>query len=119
MYFGNSEKIKTKFFFHLPNTAKIEICFAHRTLHIYEHFYPMQNDEVMMIQITLWDNIFSISDTFAKWFMLRKSNRIVEEDIAFLESNLEWRKKNYNKDVLTKADEISIAFAKLWEKNIL
>jgi len=118
-YFGFEEEIKTNFAFWFPHTSKLEVNFPSkkRTLYIYEHFYPIQGDEICMLQITLWDNIFAGFDAFAKWFMLRKSNKIVEEDIAFLESNKYYQDTLNAHDLLIKSDKVSIEFAKLWRMN--
>lgn len=118
-YFGFDKEIKTNFGFWFPHTSKLEIHFPskNRTLYIYEHFYQIEGDRICMLQITLWDNIFSGFDTFAKWFMLRKSNKIVEEDIAFLESNKYYHDNFPVRDLLIKSDKVSIEFAKLWRMN--
>jgi len=118
-YFGFDKEIKTNFGFWFPHTSKLEIHFPlkNRTLFIYEHFYPIEGDKICMLQITLWDNIFKGFDWFAKWFMLRKSNKIVEEDIAFLESNKHYHDTLNVRDLLIKSDKVSIEFAKLWRMN--
>jgi hypothetical protein len=73
----------------------------------------------MMLQITCWDRIFRRFPLWlAKKLMLRKSNRIVEEDIAFLESNKYYHDNHHVRDLLIKADKVSIEFAKLWRANI-
>ena len=71
----------------------------------------------MMIQITTWRNIFRFNPWFAKWFMLNKSNTIVEEDISFLESNKHWHTKAQLNDLLIKPDELTFAFNKIWKRN--
>ncbi len=118
-YFGFDKEIKTDFGFWFPHTSKLQINFpsSKRTLYIYEHFYQIEGDKITMLQITLWDNIFKGFDAFAKWFMLRKSNKIVEEDIAFLESNKFYHDNFPVRDLLIKSDKVSIEFAKLWRMN--
>jgi hypothetical protein len=70
-----------------------------------------------MIQITTWNKIFEYNPWFAKWFMLKKSMKIVEEDIAFLESNKYWHTKEKLHDLLIKPDELTFEFTKIWNKN--
>jgi hypothetical protein len=72
-----------------------------------------------MLQITCWDRIFRrFPMTLAKKMMLDKSNSIVEEDIAFLESNKYYHDNQNLHDLLIKADKVSIEFAKLWRTNV-
>ena len=71
-----------------------------------------------MIQITTWKNIFRYNPWFARWFMARKSNHIVEEDITFLESNKHWHDRKHVRDLLIPADELSFAFDQLWKNNL-
>ena len=82
----------------------------------------MQVDDeyVEMKQITLWKNIFSKFPAFAKYFMAKKSAKIVEEDIDFLSSNLEILNKTKNRyhEVSVKGDEVSLAFRKFWSKKL-
>jgi hypothetical protein len=87
---------------------------------IYEHFYQVDEENVMMCQITLWKNIFSEFPLpfFAKGFMLRKSNRIVEEDLVFLENNLEVKQRTGKRDLLIPSDEVTFEFSKLWKRNL-
>lgn len=119
IYFGFEQEIKTNFGFWFPHTSKLQINFpsTKRTLYIYEHFYPIEGDRISMLQITLWDNIFKGFDSFAKWFMLNKSNKIVEEDIAFLESNKFYHDNYPVRDLLIKSDKVTIEFSKLWRTN--
>ncbi len=91
--------------------------FPERRMIIYEHFYEIDEKRCMMIQITTWKNIFRFNPWFAKWFMARKSNKIVEEDIEFLESNRTWHEKRQLTDLLIKPDELSFAFNQIWKKN--
>lgn len=117
-YFGSEKEIKTEFGFWFPHTSKLKIFFPQkqRTLIIYEHFYPIDDNRICMLQVTLWENIFSGMDTFARFFMDKISNRIVEEDIAFLESNLNIQQRNARPDLILRNDAVSIAFAKLWRE---
>ncbi|MCS6934132.1 MAG: aromatic ring-hydroxylating dioxygenase subunit alpha [Chitinophagales bacterium] len=124
LYFGFQDKVETHFGFWFPHSSKLDIHFpAHftmpeRRLVIYEHFYEIDAENVMMIQITTWKNIFRFNPWFAKWFMLRKSMRIVEEDIAFLESNKHWHDRRDVRDMLIQADELTFAFTRLWNQNL-
>ncbi|HWB62574.1 MAG TPA: Rieske 2Fe-2S domain-containing protein [Chitinophagales bacterium] len=124
LYFGFEEKIKAHFGYWFPHSSKLALSFpAHmlmpsRQMVIYEHFYEIDAGHIMMIQITAWKNIFSFNNRFAKWFMLRKSTKIVEEDIAFLESNRHWHSIEKLNDMLIKPDELTFAFTKLWNKNV-
>jgi phenylpropionate dioxygenase-like ring-hydroxylating dioxygenase large terminal subunit len=124
IYFGFEDKVETHFGFWFPNSSKLDLRFpAHlfmpdRQMVIYEHFYEIDEGLVMMIQITTWQRIFEYNPWFAKWFMLRKSMKIVEEDIAFLESNKYWHDKEKLNDLLIRPDELTFEFTKLWNKNI-
>ena len=124
IYFGFDEKVETHFAFWFPNSSKLHLHFpAHitmpaRQMVIYEHFYQIDEENVMMIQITAWHQIFQYTPWFAKWFMLKKSMKIVEEDIAFLESNKYWHSKEKLNDLLIKPDELTFEFTKLWNKNL-
>lgn len=124
LYFGFADQLKTGFAFWFPHSSMLDLRFPkhlnfpEKRMIIYEHFYEIDENKCMMIQITTWKNIFKISTWFAKWFMSRKSNTIVEEDIAFLESNKEWHDKKPLNDMLIKPDELTFAFTKLWDKNI-
>ena len=124
VYFGFDEKVEAHFGYWFPHSSKLDLRFpAHftmpsRQMVILEHFYQIDEDSVMMIQITTWHRIFQYNPWFAKWFMLRKSNHIVEEDIAFLESNKYWHDKERLHDLLIKPDELTFEFTKLWNKNI-
>lgn len=115
-YFGFDKYIQTFFSFYFPHTSKLHIAFPKKNMFIYEHFYPIENDRIMMLQITCWENIFRrLPLWLAKKWMLQKSNRIVEEDIAFLESHKYYHETHDGvHDMLTKADKVSIEFAKLW-----
>jgi phenylpropionate dioxygenase-like ring-hydroxylating dioxygenase large terminal subunit len=124
IYFGFEDKVETHFAFWFPNSSKLDLRFpAHlfmpsRQMVIYEHFYAIDEENVMMIQITAWHRIFQYNPWFARWFMLNKSMKIVEEDIAFLESNKYWHDKERLNDLLIKPDELTFEFTKLWNKNI-
>jgi len=118
-YFGYDKEIKTNFAFYFPHTSKLHIAFKEKNMFIYEHFYPIEGDRILMLQITCWDRIFRrFPMAFAKKMMLDKSNSIVEEDIDFLESNKYYHDKHNVRDLLIKADNVSIEFAKLWRANV-
>ena len=80
----------------------------------------VDDEHVEMKQITLWKNIFPKFPAFAKFFMARKSAKIVEEDIDFLSSNLEILKKGKDDlhEVSVKGDEVSLSFRKFWRKKL-
>ncbi len=120
VYFGDDENIGTRIRFYYPNISRLEIRFKERVLLILEHVMQVDNEHVEMKQITLWKNIFPKFPAFAKYFMARKSAKIVEEDIDFLSSNLEILKKNNNDfhEVSVKGDEVSLAFRKFWRKKM-
>ncbi len=123
IYFGWEKHIQTKFAFWYPHSSMLDsyfpkhLHFPARRLVIYEHFYEIDENELMMIQITAWKNIFRFNPPFAKWFMKRKSDQIVEEDIVFLESNRHWHDKEKLTDLIIKGDEPTISFMQLWNKN--
>ena len=123
LYFGFSKNVDTHFGYWFPHTSKLDLRFpAHftmpsRQMVIYEHFYEIDEDHVMMIQMTTWHNIFRYNPWFAKWFMLKKSLKIVEEDIAFLESNKHYHDQTRRHDMLIKSDEVTFEFTKLWNRN--
>lgn len=118
-YFGFEKEIKTNFAFYFPHTSKLHIAFKEKNMFIYEHFYPIETDRIMMLQITCWEGIFRrFPSWFAKKMMLDKSNTIVEEDIDFLESNKYYHDTQNVHDLLIKADKVSIEFAKLWRENV-
>lgn len=119
-YFGFEKKILTKFGFWFPHSSKLDIHFKKRRLVIYEHFYQVDENTVRMCQITAWKKIFNGFPLFffAKWFMLKKSIKIVGEDIAFLESNKKVKDEKPGHDLLiTPSDEVSLEFIKLWKRN--
>jgi phenylpropionate dioxygenase-like ring-hydroxylating dioxygenase large terminal subunit len=124
IYFGFSKRFKTYFGFWFPHTSMLDLRFPSqlhfpsRRMIIYEHFYEIEPGRCMMIQITTWKNIFRFNPWFARWFMARKSNHIVEEDIAFLESNKHWHDKAEVNDMMVPADELTFAFTKLWTNNL-
>ena len=123
IYFGWDDYIETKFAYWYPHSSMLDsyfpkhMHFPARRLVIYEHFYEIDEEHVMMIQITAWKNIFRFNPPFAKWFMKRKSDQIVEEDIVFLESNKHWHDKKELTDLIIKGDEPTISFMQLWNKN--
>jgi phenylpropionate dioxygenase-like ring-hydroxylating dioxygenase large terminal subunit len=120
IYFGFDKQVTTHIGFWFPHTSKLDIVFRKRRMVIYEHFYQVDEENVMMCQITLWKNIFSEFPLpfFAKGFMLRKSNRIVEEDLVFLENNLEVKRRTGKRDLLIPSDEVTFEFSKLWKRNL-
>ena len=124
IYFGFAKKLETHFGFWFPHSSMLDLRFPAqfhfpaRRMIIYEHFYQIDEEKCMMIQITTWKNIFRFNPWFAKWFMARKSNKIVEEDIEFLESNRHWHERKELKDLYVPADETTFAFNRIWETNI-
>jgi len=120
IYFGDDKNIGTRIRFYYPNISKLEIKFKNRILLILEHVMQVDNEYVEMKQITLWKNIFSKFPAFAKYFMAKKSAKIVEEDIDFLSSNLEIlnKTKNHYHEVSVKGDEVSLAFRRFWRKKL-
>lgn len=119
LYFGFDKTIKTKFGFWFPHTSKLDIHFKKRRMVIYEHFYQVDENTISMCQITAWKKIFNQFPLFffAKSFMLNKSNRIVEEDIAFLENNKRIKRETGKRDLLIKSDEVTFEFTRIWNKN--
>lgn len=120
VYFGDDENIGTRIRFYYPNISRLEIRFKERILLILEHIMQVDDEHVEMKQITLWKNIFPKFPMFAKYFMAKKSAKIVAEDIDFLSSNLEILKKTKDKyhEVSVKGDEVSLAFRKFWRKKL-
>lgn len=120
VYFGDNENIGTRIRFYYPNISRLEIRFKERILLILEHIMQVDDEYVEMKQITLWKNIFPKFPMFAKYFMAKKSAKIVAEDIDFLSSNLEILKKRRNNihEVSVKGDEVSLAFRKFWRKKL-
>ena len=119
-YFGNEENIGTRIRFYYPNISRLEIRFKQRILLILEHVYQVDDEHVNMMQITLWKNIFPKFPAFAKWFMGRKSVKIVTEDIDFLASNQKIlsRTKDNLHEVSVKGDEVSLSFRRFWRKKL-
>lgn len=119
-YFGKQINILTKYGFYFPSISRLELEFEKRTLLILEHVYQVDEDNINMMQITLWNNIFSLFPAFARFFMARKSARIVSEDIDFLATQLDiLRRAGDNKhEVSVKGDEISLAFRKFWRRKM-
>lgn len=116
-YFGFNKKVETHFGFWFPNVSKLDIRFKNRHMVIYEHFYQIDEEQVMMCQITLWRNIMGFLPLpFAKKFMLNKSVKIVREDIDFLENNKRIKKEFGKSDLLIKSDEVTFEFMKLWKR---
>ena len=120
IYFGDDENIGTRIRFYYPNISRLEIRFKERILLILEHVMQVDDEHVEMKQITLWKNIFPKFPMFAKYFMAKKSAKIVAEDIDFLSSNLEILKKTKNEfhEVSVKGDEVSLAFRKFWKRKM-
>jgi len=120
MYFGRKKNIQAKIRFYYPNMSRLQVEFSKRTLLILEHVMAVDDEHVEMMQITLWHNIFSIFPPFARYFMAKKSNKIVNEDIVLLESQLDIiRSRNGNyRDVSVKGDEVSLAFRKFWRRKM-
>lgn len=120
IYFGFEEYINTRFAFWYPHSSMLASSYpkhAHfpsRDLIIFEHFYEIEPNLVYMIQITAWRNIFRFNPWFASWFMKRKSDAIVAEDIVFLESNYRWHQEADLQDLIIKNDEPTVSFKKLW-----
>ena len=119
-YFGNEENIGTRIKFYYPNISRLEIRFKDRILLILEHVRQVDEDYVNMMQITLWKNIFTKFPAFAKYFMGKKSEKIVKEDIDFLTSNQKnIRRANGNlHEVSVKGDEVSLSFRKFWRNKL-
>lgn len=119
-YFGNEENIGTRIRFYYPNISRLEIRFKERILLILEHVYQVDDEHVNMMQITLWKNIFSKLPAFAKYFMGKKSEKIVSEDIDFLTSNQKILKRAGDNlhEVSVKGDEVSLSFRKFWRKKL-
>lgn len=120
VYFGEDKNIGTRIRFYYPNISRLEIRFKERVLLILEHVMQVDDKHVEMKQITLWKNIFPKFPMFAKYFMAKKSAKIVAEDIDFLSSNLEILKKTKDKyhEVSVKGDEVSLAFRKFWRRKL-
>ena len=120
VYFGKQINILTKYGFYFPSISRLQLEFGKRTLLILEHVYQVDDDHINMMQITLWDNIFSPFPAFARHFMARKSARIVKEDIEFLSTQLDiLRAAGEDKhEVSVKGDEISLAFRKFWRRKM-
>lgn len=120
MYFGSDNNIDTYIRFYYPNISRLEIKFKERTLLILEHVMQVDEEHVNMMQITLWKNIFSKFPFFAKYFMGKKSEKIVSEDIDFLTSNLKILKQTNGDlhEVSVKGDEVSLSFRKFWRKKL-
>ncbi len=120
MYFGTKPELEVRYRFYYPNISRLESKFKERTLLILEHFMQVDENKISMMQITLWKNIFGFFPPFGRWFMARKSNKIVNEDIALLRSQkgiLDKTKDNFH-EVSVKGDEISLAFRKYWRKRL-
>lgn len=120
LYFGFDKEITTRIGFWFPGTSKLDIHFRKKRMVIYEHFYQVDENTVCMLQITCWKKILTQFplNFFAKKMMLKKSNTIVEEDLVFLENNLEVKTRTGKRDLLIKSDEVTFEFTKLWNRNI-
>jgi phenylpropionate dioxygenase-like ring-hydroxylating dioxygenase large terminal subunit len=120
IYFGRNKKITAKIRFYYPNISRLQVDFRERTLLILEHVMAVDEQHVEMMQITLWKNIFARFPAFARLFMSRKSDKIVNEDIVLLESQLEIiRSRNGDyRDISVKGDEVSLAFKKFWRRKL-
>lgn len=120
MYFGKEPELEVYYRFYYPNISRLEARFKNRTLLILEHFMQVDENKISMMQITLWKNIFGFFPAFGKYFMARKSNKIVNEDIALLKSQkgILDKTKNDLHEVSVKGDEVSLAFRKYWRKRI-
>lgn len=118
-YFGFQNTINTHFGFWFPHTSKLDIAFPKRRMIIYEHFYRVDENTLCMCQITLWENIFPLMPAFARRFMHKKSVRIVEEDLVFLQNSKSVKNRTGHKDLLvTPSDEVTFEFTRIWNKNI-
>lgn len=119
LYFGFQKTIDTRFGFWFPHTSKLDIRFPKRHMVIYEHFYRVDEHTLCMCQITLWDNIFPTLPAFARRFMHKKSVRIVEEDLVFLENSKSVKDRTGHTDLLvTPSDEITFEFTRIWNKHV-
>ncbi len=119
-YFGSDPQLEVYYRFYYPNVSRLESKFKERTLLILEHFMQVDENRISMMQITLWKNIFGFFPPFGRWFMAKKSNKIVNEDIALLRSQkaiLDRTKDNLH-EVSVKGDEISLAFRKYWRSKM-
>lgn len=120
MYFGNKPELEIYYRFYYPNISRLEARFKDRTLLILEHFMQVDEQNISMMQITLWKNIFGFFPAFGRYFMAKKSDKIVSEDIALLKSQkgiLDKTKDNLH-EVSVKGDEISLSFRKFWENQL-
>ncbi|MBI1933268.1 MAG: aromatic ring-hydroxylating dioxygenase subunit alpha [Ignavibacteriales bacterium] len=120
MYFGDEPELEVFYRFYYPNISRLEARFNDRILLILEHFMQVDDKKISMTQITLWKNIFGFFPAFGRWFMARKSNKIVNEDIALLKSQKEIldKVKDNLHEVSVKGDEVSLAFRKYWRKRL-
>lgn len=120
MYFGNKPELEIYYRFYYPNISRLEARFKDRTLLILEHFMQVDDKNISMMQITLWKNIFGFFPAFGRYFMAKKSDKIVSEDIALLKSQkgiLDKTKDNLH-EVSVKGDEISLSFRKFWRNQL-
>jgi len=120
MYFGTDKNITARIRFYFPNMSRLQVEFKERTLLILEHVMAVDEEHVEMMQITLWKNIFAFFPAFARFFMARKSEKIVNEDIVLLESQLEIMKSRNGdyRDISVKGDEVSLLFKKFWRRKM-
>jgi len=116
IYFGRDPYIPAFYRFYYPSISRLELRFRKRTLLILENVYAVDEEHITMMQITLWKNIFPMFPAFARFFMRRKSAKIVKEDIAFLESQFDINRKagSGQHEVSVTGDEVSLAFRKYW-----
>lgn len=122
-YFGDTEHVQVHYRFFYPNLSRLEIAFRDRVLLILEHIMQVDETHVSMTQITLWKNIFRPFPWFARFFMRRKSDKIVSEDIALLHAQRAIMDKMKEKEgrvreVSVRGDAISLAFRKYWRAKI-
>ncbi|MCB9641066.1 MAG: aromatic ring-hydroxylating dioxygenase subunit alpha [Myxococcales bacterium] len=122
-YFGTDPQIQINYRFYYPNLSRLEITFHDRVLLILEHIMQVDETHVSMTQITLWKNIFKPFPWFAKFFMRRKSDKIVGEDIALLQAQRKIMEQMKNKEgrvreVSVRGDAISLAFRKYWRAKL-
>ena len=120
MYFGHDKNLTTNYRFYYPNISRLQVDFKNKTLLILEHVMQVDDDHVEMMQITLWKNIFAKFPVFGRFFMARKSAKIVSEDIELLESQFDLVRRHNGdlREVSVKGDEISLAFRKFWRRKM-
>ncbi len=122
-YFGDTPQVQVHYRFFYPNLSRLEIVFRDRVLLILEHIMQVDDQHVSMTQITLWKNIFRPFPWFARYFMRRKSDKIVGEDIALLRAQraiMDKMKEQEGRvrEVSVRGDAISLAFRKYWRAKL-